>query len=117
MGGDWKELLYACESGDIELVQYHIRMGIDPNYQHPEFLTAPLLEAIRFGHLEIAKFLIENGANPAIQEAFGKETPMSIAVEKKNEAAIQLLQEFGIKAEKITNNNKKVSWWRKWLPQ
>ena len=74
-GGNWKEMLYACESGDLELVKYHIRMGIDPNYQHPEFLTAPLLESIRFGHLSVAKYLLENGADPNIKEAFGKETP------------------------------------------
>ncbi len=42
-GGDWKEMLYASESGDLELVKYHIRMGINPNYLHPEFLTVPLL--------------------------------------------------------------------------
>lgn len=41
-GGNWKELLYASERGDLDLMRYHLRMGIDPNYQHPEFLTTPL---------------------------------------------------------------------------
>jgi hypothetical protein len=37
--GDWKEMLIAAQNGDLELVRYHIRMGENPNYQHPEFLT------------------------------------------------------------------------------
>ena len=51
--GDWKEMLVAAQSGDLALVRYHIRMGENPNYQHPEFLTTPLIEAATFGHKEI----------------------------------------------------------------
>lgn len=93
-GGDWKEMLQASQSGNIELLKYHIKMGIDPNYQHPEFFTAPLLESIRFGHLAIAKFLLENGADPNIKEVFDGSTPLSIAKLAKNKEAIQLLKEY-----------------------
>lgn len=93
-GGDWKEMLQAAQTGDIELVKYHIRTGIDPNYQHPEFMTAPLLESIRFGHLDIAEFLLENGAQADIKEGFGTDTPMSIAKAKQNQAAVELLQRY-----------------------
>lgn len=65
-GGDWKEMYVAVQRGDIDLVKYHIKNGIDPNYQHPEILSLPLVTAIIEGHIEIAKFLLENGADPTI---------------------------------------------------
>ena len=95
MGGDWKEMILAVEKGDLALVEYHIRTGVDPNYQHPEFLTAPLLESIRFGQLEIARFLLENGADPNIKEIFDASTPLSIARANKDKAAIELLKSYG----------------------
>lgn len=93
-GGNWKEMLIATENGDIELVKYHLRMGIDPNYQHPEFLTTPLVEALKNGHLDVAKTLLENGANPLIKEIMSKKSPMSIAQEQKNLTAIRLLNSY-----------------------
>ena len=66
-GGDWKDMFYAAERGDVDLVRYHIRNGIDPNYQHPEFLTTALVEAITNNHLEVVKYLLDNGAQPTIK--------------------------------------------------
>lgn len=63
-GGDWKEMYVAVQKGDIELVKYHIKNGIDPNYQHPEILSLPLVTAIIEGHSEIAKFLLEMAQIP-----------------------------------------------------
>ena len=95
MGGDWKEMLYASQRGDLELLKFYFKMGVNPDYQHPEFLTNPLLESIRFGHLEIADFLLENGANPLIEEIWDeKSTPLSIAIMTKNKAAVTLLQQY-----------------------
>ena len=47
--GDWKEMLVAAQNGDLPLLRYHIRLGENLNYQHPEFLTTPLIEAPRLG--------------------------------------------------------------------
>ena len=94
MGGDWKEMFAAAEQGDIELLKYHLRMGVDPNYQHPEYMTSPLIECVRLGKLDVVKILLENGADPNIKEGFGKETALSIAMAKKDEAAVQLLQSY-----------------------
>ena len=93
-GGNWKEMFHASENGDLELVRYHLRMGIDPNYQHPEYMTAALIESIRKGHIEIAQLLLDNGANPKIIKYSGVETPMSVAVSSKNKAAIYLLNTY-----------------------
>lgn len=93
-GGNWKEMFHASEKGDLELVRFHLKMGVDPDYQHPEYMTSALLESIRKGHLEIAKLLLEKGANPKIIKDFGTETPMSIAIDQQNKAAIYLLNDY-----------------------
>jgi len=94
MGGDWKDFFRAIQLNDIELVKYHIRMGIDPNYQHPEFMTAPLIECIRFGHLEIAEYLLQNGIDANALEHNSTTTAMSIAQMSGNQEAIKLLERY-----------------------
>lgn len=93
-GGNWKEMFHAAESGDLELLSYHLSMGVDPNYQHPEYLTAALIETIRLGKLESAEILLEHGAQPDIVKVFAKETPMSVAIEKNYKAGIYLLNKY-----------------------
>ena len=41
-GGDWKAMFKGIQEGDFELVKYYLNIGIDPNYQHPEFLIQEL---------------------------------------------------------------------------
>jgi ankyrin repeat protein len=94
MGGDWKDFFRAIQLNDIELVKYHIRTGINPNYQHPEYMTAPLMECIRFGHLEIAEYLLENGADANALEHNSTTTAMSIAKMLDNQDAIKLLKRY-----------------------
>ena len=94
MGGDWKDFFRAIQLNDLELVKYHIRMGVDPNYQHPEYMTAPLMECIRFERLEIAEYLLENGTDATAKEHGGMTTAMSIAVMNGNKAAIKLLEKY-----------------------
>lgn len=91
-GGNWKDMFKAVQEGDIELVDYYLRIGVDPNYQHPEFMAAALVESIRFNHLNISKLLLENGSNPTIVEVLEGETPLSVAKDKKNQKAIDLIQ-------------------------
>ncbi len=93
-GGDWKTMFKAIQDGDYELVKYYLRMGIDPNYQHPEYMAAPLIESFRFDHFEITKLLLENGADPEIKEAMGGESAMEIAELLNKSEAIQILNEY-----------------------
>ena len=93
-GGNWKDMFQACQTGDLGLVEYYLRIGVDINYQHPEFMASALVESIRFNHLNITKLLLDNGADPFIKEVWGGDTPMSVAEEKKNEKAIELLKEY-----------------------
>ncbi|MEL6867933.1 MAG: ankyrin repeat domain-containing protein [Bacteroidota bacterium] len=93
-GGDWKDMFYAVQRGDLELVNFHLRTGININYQHPEFGTTPLIESIRKGHLAIARLLLENGADPKAKEDYGGETALLVAEAKKNQEAIRLIQQY-----------------------
>ena len=91
-GGNWKEMFEAIEKNDIALVEYYLKIGVDVNYQHPEFLASALVESIRRNHLEIAKLLLENNANQNIIEVWGKKTPLLVAQKQKNKAAMELLK-------------------------
>lgn len=93
-GGNWKEMFKAIQDGDLELVRYHLNSGVDPNYQHPEFMASPLVESIRFNYLEISKLLLENNSNPCIKEDLGGDTPLAVAKRKNNIEAIKLLNEY-----------------------
>ncbi len=97
-GGDWKSMFKAIQDGDFELVKMYLGMGIDPNYQHPEFMASPLVESIRFNHLEITKLIIDNGGNPLIKEVMGGDTPILVAERSKNSKALDLLNAY-IKSE------------------
>ncbi len=90
-GGDWKEMFRAIQEGDLELVRYYLKSGIDPNYQHPEYLAAPLVECIRYDHIDIAQLLLEYGADPHIKEVMGGDTPLKVAQILGKQKAVSLL--------------------------
>lgn len=92
--GDWKEFYLAAQSGNLELVKYHIQMGIDPNHQHPEFMTTALIVSIESQHVEIAKYLLENGSDPTRKEDYGHDTPLSMAKKTKNKELISLVASY-----------------------
>ena len=84
-GGNWKDLLKAAGEGNIPLIRYHLQRGVDPNFQHPEYFTCPIFEAIRNGHLTAVNLLVEEGkADPTILEEHTDQTPMEVALETKN---------------------------------
>lgn len=92
--GDWKEMLKASQDGDLDLVKYHIEKGENPNYQHPELLTTPLIESIEYQNTEITKFLLHNGADPHLKAGFSTDTPMIVAKRNNNKEAIKLLKPY-----------------------
>ena len=92
-GGDWKAMFKGIQDNDVELVKYYLKIGVDPNYQHPEYLALPLSEAIRYNQSEIIKLLLSFGANPIIVEIESKMTSLELAKKMKNQLIINLIKE------------------------
>jgi uncharacterized protein len=93
--GDWKAMMEGVQRNDMELVRYYIRCGIDINFQHPEFMTSALLEAIRCGHTQMVILLLESGANPNLPDDFSGEKPLQMATRLKNSTMVEILKQFG----------------------
>jgi len=78
-GGNWKELFNAACAGDLALVEYHVKNGVDIDYAHPEFLSTPLVAAILAGQEAVALYLLDRGANPRLHSEFDGLTPIQAA--------------------------------------
>jgi len=89
--GNWKELISAAERGDLDLMRYHLRLGVDPNYQHPEFLTTPLIEAARQNQPEAVKLLLQHGADPLITSQLDGETAYAVAKLYRHKNVLKIL--------------------------
>ena len=82
-GGNWKEMFNAACEGDLELVRYHVRNGVDVDYAHPEFLATPLVACALAGHEHVALYLLEAGANPHLHSEFDGLTPLQAALQAR----------------------------------
>lgn len=78
-GGDWKEMFNAGCEGNLPLVEYHVKSGVDVNHAHPEFLSTPLVAAILAGQEAVALYLLDHGANPTLASEFDAATPLQAA--------------------------------------
>jgi uncharacterized protein len=78
-GGDWKELFKAGCDGDLALVEFHVRRGVDLNYAHPEFLSTPLVAAILARQEAVALYMLEHGAWPDLHSEFDGMAPLQAA--------------------------------------
>ena len=97
-------LFQACKAGSAKnLVALIQEKGADVNAVNEEGKSA-LMEAIYWGHVQTAKWLIKNGANPnyrggsrmtAIPGLLVTATPLGVAVSKRNLSMIQVLLDGG----------------------
>lgn len=78
-GGNWKEMFDAAVAGDLGLVEYHVKSGVDIDYAHPEFLSTPLVAAILARQEAVALYLLKSGASPTLHSEFDGVTPMQAA--------------------------------------
>jgi ankyrin repeat protein len=78
-------LLHAIDSDYLDIVQLLVKRGAPLNVVSPE---TPLTKAIMRGHLNIARFLIESGADVNLADSFGNH-PVEVYVEKFNFEMIQ----------------------------
>lgn len=73
-------LFNAVLKNRTHMISVLIRAGVDPDVRNIEGMT-PLMAAAESGALEIARLLIENGADPSLEDEAG-ETAFDIAIRK-----------------------------------
>jgi ankyrin repeat protein len=79
--GGLTALLYAARGGCYECVKAMIGGGADVNTPTPEGVT-PLMIALDNDHNDVAKLLLERGANPSLWDWWGR-TPLYIAIDRR----------------------------------
>ncbi|MCF8224870.1 MAG: ankyrin repeat domain-containing protein [Bacteroidales bacterium] len=93
-------LMYATESGNIEIMALLIEYGAkvnSPGYK----LDTPLLIAVFNNDFNTAKFLLKNGADPNVKDSYGV-TPLLYAAAANQYQSADLLLFFGAD-EQITD--------------
>lgn len=78
-GGNWKEMFNAACEGDLQLLAYHVKAGVDVNYAHPEFLATPLVACILAKQEAAALYLLASGADPHLPSESDGLTPAQAA--------------------------------------
>ncbi|MBL0946362.1 MAG: ankyrin repeat domain-containing protein [Hydrogenophaga sp.] len=116
-GGDWKELFNAACEGDLALVQYHVKNGVDVNYAHPEFLSTPLVACILAGQEAVAHHLLDHGANPRLHSEFDGMTPVEAARHVGMASVLGRLAELGIRPSPVkpAPRRERGHWLSRWL--
>ena len=89
------QLLAATRKGDLAAVKQLLDNGADVNTK-TRYDSTPLFFACDRGHLEIARLLIERGANLNVKDNFYSATALSWAMSKKHDAIVSLLVEKGV---------------------
>jgi uncharacterized protein len=84
-------LPHAAWSGNLELVQYLYRNGARAGS------SSALHNAISRSHYDLVVWLVENTNPDLSSKNFQGKTPLSVAMEKKQETIAQLLRERGAK--------------------
>src|SRR5690349_14946537 len=82
--GGLTAMLYAARSGCYECVDALIKAGANVDLPTPEGVT-PLMDALDNDHNEVAKLLLDRGANPNVWDWWGR-TALYIAIDRKEAA-------------------------------
>jgi ankyrin repeat protein len=112
-GGNWKELFNAGCEGDLALVEYHVKAGVDINFAHPEFLSTPLVAAILAGQEEVALYLLDQGAMPLLPSESDGVTPVQAARQAGLRAVEDRLCALGAPRPPLPPPHQ--PWWRRLL--
>jgi ankyrin repeat protein len=83
--GGLTALLYAARSGCYDCVEALIGAGADVNEPTPEGVT-PLMTALDSRYNDVAKLLLDRGANPQVWDWWGR-TALYIVIDRKEAAA------------------------------
>ena len=76
--GGLTPLLYAARAGCLGCVSAMVEAGVDVNRPNPDGMT-PLMMALDNGYPNVARYLLDHGANPHTWDWWGR-TPLYVAV-------------------------------------
>jgi len=65
-------LLEASSLGNLKAVKFYVNAGVNVNGKHKMNGMTPLHWAVTRGHLNVAQYLLANGADPSIKNAKGE---------------------------------------------
>jgi len=80
VSGGFTALYFSAQQGDVETARILLEAGADVNAPHPEY-GSPLVIAVASGHEDLALYLLKNGADPNIKDAWGI-APLHFALHK-----------------------------------
>jgi ankyrin repeat protein len=95
-----KQLSKAMAAGDLAGVIAALDAGADVNHVNPTTSICPIHVAVKQGKLDIARVLLERGADVNTQTKAGW-TPMHFAVNKSSIEMAELLRDFGGKSDTL----------------
>ena len=87
-------LCTAARNNDKNAILQLLQGGAEINAKDKKFGTTPLSWAAHNGHTEVAKLLIENGAEVDVRRNDGQ-TPLSLVVYKGHAEVAKLLRQHG----------------------
>jgi ankyrin repeat protein len=99
------EIVEAAKRGDEEEVARLLADGADPDARDEVQAWTPLMRALEAGHLEVAKRLIEAGADVNAAAETGT-TALMVAAVKAPAGIVELLVEAGANPMAIDMNRK-----------
>jgi uncharacterized protein len=84
-------LPHAAWSGNLELIQYLFRNGAKVGS------SSALHNAVTRGDYDLVVWLVENASPDLNSKNFQGKSPLSVALERKQEPIVQLLREHGVR--------------------
>jgi ankyrin repeat protein len=84
----------AASNGDVEAVRALLAQGADPNEPETEDFDPPLLEAAFDDHVDVARLLLDAGADMYATTG-GGQTPLAMALQQGSVNVFRLLLERG----------------------
>uniref|UniRef100_A0A4W6BY55 Ankyrin-1 n=1 Tax=Lates calcarifer TaxID=8187 RepID=A0A4W6BY55_LATCA len=88
----------AALAGQEKVVAELVNYGANVNAQSHQKGFSPLYMAAQENHLEVVKFLLENGANQSLPTEDGF-TPLAVALQQGHENVVALLINYGTKGK------------------
>lgn len=102
-----EDLLYAAKIGDVQFAQQALKKGAHADTTmkncYPKDCKTALVFAVRGGHFDVVKLLLEHGANVHAHRLY--ETPFEIAITRRDFDMAELLIEHGANVAQSIGNN------------